>query len=103
MSNQVLPPQTGAAQVFVQVFPGHNDGVAPVTVAASGLAGAEAIAIEFLCDTTPVPTGTSLTADEPVKVIVGPGTYRLDKPATAAATGIYMSGTSDSRVHVQAA
>jgi hypothetical protein len=84
MSNEVVAGTTDPSQYIFSV---SED--APATVGASGLAGAEVVDIEKKMGSNFVPSGSQLTATQPVLRVLGSGFYRLNKGATAGAVSLH--------------
>jgi len=84
IDNTVLTPTTDAA-TFDFALPRNTRQL----VSASGL-DAEVVAIQILQGASYVDSGEELTSDTPALMLLGPGQFRLDKPITIAAGGLFL-------------
>lgn len=85
--NTFIDPVTAAANKEL-TLPQNRQ----VQVSANNLAGAEVVDIEVWQGDDYGASGDQLTADEPVRLLEGPGHFRLSKSVTAGACGVYVTG-----------
>lgn len=85
--NTFIAPATAAAQK--EIYLPQNK---QIQVSADALAGAEVVNIEIWQGTAYNAGGDQLTATEPVKLLEGPGYFRLSKGVTVGACGVYVTG-----------
>ena len=94
-SDELIRPKTAAETVTFTL--GNSE--VPARLTATGLAGAEVIPVKTLEGTTGATEGTpykdgaaiSLKATDPVISLWAPGPYKMVKPVTAGACGLYLA------------
>lgn len=93
-ADTLIAATTGTASAHVKVT--HD--MLPMTVFATGLAGAEKVDIQISPDDGTTPADIyqdgslqSLTATNTVVAITSPGYYTLDKEASASAAAVYVA------------
>lgn len=95
-SDELISPKTAAETVIFTL--GRSD--VPARLTASGLAGAEVIPVKTLegpngsVEVTPTDDAgdaITLVVAHPVIPIYAPGPYKVTKPVTAGAVGIYLA------------
>lgn len=96
MAKTLLAPQTGAGASSQFKVSSEQNGQRPVSVIATGLAGAENADLQVNAndvwqDVFQDSAQVRLTATNNMVTVYGPGLYRVDKEATAGAAGIFLS------------
>lgn len=94
-SIELIAPKTATETVTFSL----RDSDLPARLSATGLAGAEVIPVKTLegpngtVEGTPYKDGAaiSLKATDPVISLLAPGPYRMVKPVTAGACGLYLA------------
>lgn len=90
MTNRVTPLETAGAAIVVTL----TSATVPCRISCTGLAGAEEVTIEHMLGGVPELSSSVLTEVEPSLGIYVPGSYRIAKPITAAASALCIDGAS---------